>query len=358
MGTLIFDSIIFSLQKAGGVSVYWFELLKRFQLNEVQYFEFDNDNIFSSRLDLTTKRESRIPLKILRYLPFQKILPSYFIFHSSYYRVSLQKNIANVTTVHDFTYEYFTKGLRQKIHSWQKNFAIRHSAGIICVSENTKKDLIKFLPGVDLAKIKVIYNGVGDEFHPLGDIEHNFGFEHLVNQNYILFVGDRSQYKNFDKAIKVVKEFPELSFVVVGGKPFSDQEQRLLAGLGERFHSVKGVSGEALNWLYNHAFCLLYPSSYEGFGIPVLEAMKAGCPVVSTHYSSIPEVAGNAALLVNDITVQALNAEVTKLHDSVFRHELIEKGFKQASKFSWDKCFEETMAFYEEVWQREFGDKS
>jgi len=133
-----YDNIIFSLQKAGGVSDYWFELLKRFKLNGVQCFELDNDNVFSSQLNLITRRESRIPLKILRYLPFQKNLPAYSIFHSSYYRVSLQKNIANVTTVHDFTYEYFTKGFRQKVHTWQKSFAIRHSAGIVCVSENTK----------------------------------------------------------------------------------------------------------------------------------------------------------------------------------------------------------------------------
>lgn len=355
---LFFDSVIFSLQKAGGISVYWSELLKRLQAHDIKCYGLDNDNIFSSSLKLDNQRESSLPITTLRYLPFLKSLPAHSIFHSSYYRVSLQKNIANITTVHDFTYEYYAAGLKQKVHSWQKNFAIRHSAGIICVSENTKQDLLNFLPDINPQKIRVIYNGVGDEFQRLTCFNENYGFEHLLTQRFVLFVGDRSPYKNFDKAVNVVKSFPDLSLVVVGGKPFSESEQRLLDGLGNRFYSVRGVSGEALNWLYNRAFCLLYPSSYEGFGIPVIEAMKAGCPVVSTKFSSIPEVAGDAALLVKDITVDFLCTEVNKLNDDVFRHELVEKGFKQAVKFSWDKCFEETMDFYEEVWQREFGDKA
>jgi len=145
---------------------------------------------------------------------------------------------------------------------------------------------------------------------------------------------------------------------VVGGKPFSGDEQQMLAELNGRFFSYKGVSGEALNWLYNHAFCLLYPSSYEGFGIPIVEAMKAGCPVVSTNVSSIPEVAGDAALLVDALTVESLSEKISMLYEPVIRSALREKGFVQAAKFSWDKCFEETIEFYKEVWQREFGEKN
>jgi len=358
---LIFDNIIFSLQKAGGISLYWFELSKRI-VNckyKVESYQFKNNNIFDISFSKTMQAESYIPLSLLRYLPFTRKLTKKCIFHSSYYRVSIQNNVANVTTVHDFTYEYFSSGIKQKIHSWQKNFAIRHSAGIICVSENTKRDLQRFLPDIDPTRIKIIHNGVGDEFFPIessGKFKDHDLFSSLYDKKYVLFVGDRSPYKNFDKAVETLKHFSDLFLVVVGGKPFSESENKILFGLDGRFSSYQGVSGEALNWLYNNAFCLLYPSSYEGFGIPVLEAMKSGCPVVSSNFSSIPDVAGDAALLVDEITVEQLSKCVASLYDLDFRKGLIDKGFNQANKFSWDKCFEETMGFYEEVWEREFGD--
>ena len=109
------DNVIFSLQKAGGISVYWFELLRRFTpAHNVANYELPNSNIFGSQLLGETELESRIPLPILRYFPFTHRLERCSIFHSSYYRVSLQRDIANITTVHDFTYEYFSSGFTKK----------------------------------------------------------------------------------------------------------------------------------------------------------------------------------------------------------------------------------------------------
>lgn len=356
-----YDNIIFSLQKVGGISLYWFELLNRIRKDRavVKFYQSPNNNLFIKKIDLTSYQESIIPNKLLRYFPFTKSLKKNSIFHSSYYRVSLQASVANITTVHDFTYEHFSSGLTRKIHSLQKNFAIRRSSGVICVSENTKRDLLNFLPDIEPNRIKVIYNGVGDEFFPLEPdeaTEINEEFFQLSDKKIVLFVGDRSSYKNFDKVVQVVKLFPDLSLVIAGGKPFNDSENKILSDLEGRFFSYMGISSKSLNWLYNHAFCLLYPSSYEGFGIPVLEAMKSGCPVVSTNLSSIPEIAGDAAILVDEINVRELAICITSLYDLDFRKSIIDKGLKQAKRFSWEKCFDETMAFYEEVWQREFGD--
>mgnify|MGYP006099482547 FL=1 len=115
----------------------------------------------------------------------------------------------------------------------------------------------------------------------------------------------------------------DYQLVVIGGKGFNSFEKEKIKKLKLDVTHFQGVSGEELNIIYNNAFCLLYPSAYEGFGIPITEAMKSGCPVISTNYSSIPEVAGDAALLIDEVTADNIVTEVRKLEDPVFRDLLI-----------------------------------
>lgn len=311
---LTLDSTIFTLQRAGGISTYWYELLKRLDSETTPFIHFQqpNSNILAPLLNHAIRHErSLLPGLLLRYLPFKTTLTTPTLFHSSYYRYSRQKGVANITTVHDFTYEYFNHGLKKQIHSWQKSQAVRHSAGVICVSENTRRDLLQFYPDIDPNRVSVIHNGVSEEFYPLPPEQPpSAQLSERPTEPFLLFVGDRSGYKNFPVALELLHQFRNLSLVVVGGREWTLSELQAITPLQERVVRFSGLGMADLNWLYNRAFALIYPSLYEGFGIPVLEAMRAGCPVVAFNGSSIPEVAGEAGLLVDEATAEAFSAKI------------------------------------------------
>ncbi len=198
-----------------------------------------------------------------------------------------------VVTVHDFVYERYMNGPKKWVHVIQKNAAIRAAQAIICVSESTKQDLLHFVGINPDQSIHVIYNGVSDIFQPLDIV--------LSNSPFILFVGQRGGYKNFNRLLDAMPYLPDYELHCVGGGAFRSDE---LKGISEtvvrRVRHLGFVTDEVLNVLYNRAVCLAYPSSYEGFGIPVIEAMKAGCPVVSVDCKAVLEVGRDALSVVCD----------------------------------------------------------
>lgn len=356
---IAYDNVVFSLQRVGGISNYWYQLSKRLQNSidhSVSFYGFKDENLFRKELKLKSLTKSKLPLQLFRYLPLTTKLPSKAIFHSSYYRVCLQRDVVNITTVYDFVYEYYSNKLTPSklAHSFQKQFAVTYSQGIICISESTKKDLLYFYPYIDPELIKVIYLGADEKFTPLDNKQSYLSLisPSLKPLQYILYVGSRKPYKNFSKALEVISLNPDLLLVVIGGKEFSSQEKKFFSSFENRVLHFTGVNSRDLNVLYNNAFCLLYPSIYEGFGIPPLEAMKAGCPVVSTNSSSIPEVVGDAGLLVSTVTTSALVDKLNILRNKSLRMSIINSGIRQAKKFSWDRCFEQTVEFYEETYRR------
>lgn len=356
---IFLDNIAFNLQKAGGISVYWSELVKRFACSghDMTFIEQDGEisNIFRTQIDISSSNivyQKAMLTRISRYLSLRLNINSPSVFHSSYFRICKNPKAVNIVTVHDCTYELFSSGLKQKVHLWQKKQALNSADSIICVSENTKSDLLKFYTHLPPHKVKVIYNGAGDDFFPLERNLHFTGFyENIRDKKYILYVGGRNSYKNFNIAIEAVSLLNDFSLVAVGGGELTDNENIKLSSIRDRFFHVKSPSSKDLNLLYNFAFCLLYPSSYEGFGIPIAEAMKAGCPVVTSSVSSIPEVAGDAGLMVETICTAEIIAKINALNQESFRAEVIERGFVQGNKFSWDRCFRETIECYEQAYE-------
>src|ERR1700754_2464700 len=303
-----FDNILFYLQKSGGGSVYWGELVKRF--NNEPAVTFIQPNLGSSNIvlnDLNLNpiiKESDIPLKILRYLPVTRKLEENSIFHSSYYRYCNEKHVKNVVTVHDFIYEHFEKGMPRFVHNKQKGMAVKKSQGIICISNSTKDDLFKFFPSLIKNKqISVIYNGVSKDFQLINDkTKLTVQYPDIIHSKYILYVGHRTRYKNFNFAVHVVKALPANYKLVIVGNSLSESElKNLKDNIPDKFKFFGNVSNTELNNLYNISECLIYPSSYEGFGIPVLEAFQTGCPVVAQNIPSVKEISEDAAVLIDGL---------------------------------------------------------
>ncbi|MBD5087000.1 MAG: glycosyltransferase family 4 protein [Clostridiales bacterium] len=339
MNVVYIDTIIFDLQRSGGISVYWYEMIKRLLSDDEIEAHFIvssavKDNIFWDKLDLPQDRIIKYDKFLNRYRSVNYVEPRKHVFISSYYRCSKNKNATNITVVHDFTYEYFSKGLRKTVHHWQKMSAIKKSKKVVCISQNTRKDLNKFSKR-EINSI-VAYNGISEAYRIMSDEEKNSALgafdtqvREIINDGkYVLFVGQRGGYKNWRGAVETFKQLPiEYSMISVGGGEMSEIEKAFLGNDLERHYKLSNLLEEQLCLLYNNAYCLLYLSEYEGFGLPVAEAEQCGCPVMAMNRSSIPEI--------------AQGSELVRLVDKIEPLPLDLKHGESRVKFSWDNTYTE-----------------
>jgi mannosyltransferase len=261
------------------------------------------------------------------------------LFHSSYYRRSSRSDIPTVVTVHDFIYERFRSGPAKWVHMWQKHAAIRQAQSLICISESTRDDLMHFVGVRSDQTVHVIPNGVSNTFAPVAVLP--------AARPFVLFVGERRGYKNFSLMLAGLEHLPDLELHCVGGGPLRDEEfTGYSPNLRARVRHLGFVTDDKLNFAYNQAVCLVYPSRYEGFGIPVVEAMKAGCPVVSVNCKAVIEIGGDALERLEQEDPLALAAAVLRLCEPSHRAQRVSAGLQRATMYDWGRCHDQTLSVY------------
>lgn len=257
-----------------------------------------------------------------------------------------------IVTIHGLEYKYFPECYSVKERFFLELntlFSIKWSSKIIVPSESTKKDLVKFY-GVDNSKINIIYHGVDSSKYQAASIKRQDkkSFD-------ILFVGRLEKRKNLVSLIKAFKLFKKsyklqstsYRLILVGKKGFGFEEikKTIQRSSFKKDIILKDyISESEKDELYKNADLFVLPSFYEGFGLPILEAMNYGVPVICSNTSSLPEVAGDAALLINPNNIQEITEAMNKVfNDDSLRNKMIEKGFENVKRFSWEKCAKETV---------------
>jgi len=278
------------------------------------------------------------------------------LYHAPHYVLPLALTVPSVVTVHDLIHMLLP---RTRLHPWYARFmtgsACRRARRVIAVSERTKRDLSAHL-GVDGAKIRVIPNGVGAGFRRLSADETRRALERLgVRPPYVLFVGNYLPHKNVETLVRAWGRLGEpRPGLVLCGKGFGSARAVWQAAeeVGGRagIQAIERVAAEDLVALYNGAALLASASLYEGFCFPVVEAFACGTPVLAPDAGAVPEIAGDAALLVPPERVDLLGSEMYRLLvDQELRKGLVERGFRRVQRFSWDEAARRTLSVYEEA---------
>ena len=268
--------------------------------------------------------------------------------------------LKTVITVHDLGSEYLPSmhQLKQRLYlSYIQKYQLKTATKIIAVSKATKEDLVKKV-GIKAEKISVVYEGYNQKLYkPVKDdilIDSLRGYG-LKRGKYFLFVGTIQPRKNLERVIKAFSAHLEgvkahlrggLKLAIVGAKGWlSDGIYRLPQKLGieDRVKFLGYVPEKDLPALYSGAIALLFPSLFEGFGLPILEAQACGCPVITSNTSSMPEIAGKGAILVDPYSVDDIVRGIREIGEVGVRQRLIKAGFENIKRFSWEKCARETL---------------
>lgn len=356
---ILYDHQIFTWQRIGGISRYFVELMNNlppeFASKQSALF---TDNVYLSESSKFNNGISLFPGKSFRgkrraYTLVNKSntfrllsTSGVDIFHPTYYDpYFLQRNKKPyVITVYDMIHEKFADmfDANDPTREYKKK-TVLNADKVIAISNQTKQDLIE-LYGMDEEKIQVVYLGHSVDINAVSEVKG-------LPSNYVLYVGARGGYKNFGTFLKafamLAHDNPDLSLVCTGGS-FTAEEQAQITSLhlSERVFRFF-VSDSQLTYLYRKARCFIFPSLYEGFGIPILEAFAAGCPIALSNTSCFPEIAREGGIYFDPYKVDSMvHALSVLLNDDVCRDEQIARGYEVLKQYSWKKMAEETADIY------------
>lgn len=369
---IILDPQIFNQQTYGGISRYYaevFSVLSEKKDIEIVLPLYKSDNVYISKTQLLIKNkllnwfyDSLTALKIstrsLRKKKSDRLLNKIFeenafdLFVPTYYNPYFLDKIKGkpfVLTVYDMIHElmpqYFENDPYNVVEF--KSKLIEKATKIIAVSHNTKKDIIRFFPQIDPSKIVVIYHGSSIKIEP--EVKVN------LPSSYILYVGSRANYKNFKFLVTAIapllKANPKLNLLAAGGGKWDDDEINWIKSLGlEKQIIQKNFKEKELGYFYQNAELFVFPSLYEGFGIPVLEAMACGCPIVLTKHGSFPEVAGEAGVYFDSNSAIDLQNKIQMLLDNEeIKADFVKKGLQQVKRYDWKDAAEQCLKVYQDA---------
>lgn len=362
MKKILFDNQMFTLQRFGGVTRYFADLMYNLPADEftaevpMRYCEnhYVTETYGQKYEKITFPNNYRLRRQI--YILVNKSISKkaikkndYDIFHPTYFHPYFLKSVKRrqkpfVLTVHDMTFERYPQDVliydRTIPH---KKLLINEADHIIAVSENTKRDIVELI-GTDPSKISVVHHG----YRPIAEPSAQ------LFDRYVLYVGERKGYKNFLPWLSAIRPIfnldPNLK-VVCTGNAFTGAELKLFAkwNIADRLVHISANDAQMAS-LYRHALCFAFPSQYEGFGIPVLEAFANGCPICLSNASSFPEVAGDAAMFFNPNDAQSMQDTLKEiLVSSTLRDELRRKGAERIKEFSLERMVQQTCDVYRKI---------
>lgn len=353
-----FDEQIFAVQAYGGISRMFAELARQFTdepelgvellpLNApiINRYVLDNPRL---RAHLAVRDAGHEYRSLLRY--FMRVQPrrGQDIVHNTFYLphgLVQYPKAKRIVTVHDMIPERMPTTRRRLDFLTLKKHYVERADHIICVSEATKLDLLDIYDNVR-APISVVHHGVDPAFQP-GRVKPEG-----LPREYVIFVGNRSSYKDASVLLeafgRIASDFPDLTMLLVGGGPLTRHEVEQCRSLGiESRVEQRSLRDEDMPGAYGHARLCVFPSRYEGFGLPALEAMACGTPTVLAEATSLPEVGGDAALYFEVGNASHLAEQMRRVLESPAEHErLRQEGLARAAGFTWHRAAVETAAVY------------